>query len=122
MTVYGTAAKHFEPVREAFANAQANDPGGAQLCIYRHGEVVVDLWTGRDIALGPVRGQVFKSIVRCAATHVDPATAVRDIEVTKALFDAYGHMHCGIYLNVTRGGAIAVGDACAEPAAKEVCG
>src|SRR4029453_11151285 len=30
--------------------AQANDPGGAQLCIYRHGEVVVDLWTGRDIA------------------------------------------------------------------------
>jgi len=79
-------------------------------------------WTGRDIALGPVRGQVFKSIVRCAATHVDPATAVRDIEVTKALFDAYGHMHCGVYLNVTRGGAIAVGDACAEPAAKEVCG
>ena len=50
MTVHGTTAKNFEPVREAFANAQANDPGGAQLCIYRHGEVVVDLWTGRDIA------------------------------------------------------------------------
>jgi CubicO group peptidase (beta-lactamase class C family) len=50
MTVHGTTAKHFGPVREAFANAQANDPGGAQLCIYRHGEVVVDLWTGRDIA------------------------------------------------------------------------
>lgn len=50
MTVHGATAKHFEPVREAFAQAQANDPGGAQLCIYRHGEVVVDLWTGRDIA------------------------------------------------------------------------
>ena len=50
MTVHGTTAKHFEPVREAFAKAQANDPGGAQLCIYRRGEVVVDLWTGRDIA------------------------------------------------------------------------
>ena len=30
MTVYGTTAKHFEPVRDAFASAQTNDPGGAQ--------------------------------------------------------------------------------------------
>ena len=50
MTVHGTTEKYFEPVREAFAGAQADDPGGAQLCIYRRGEVVVDLWTGRDIA------------------------------------------------------------------------
>ncbi len=45
----GTVAKGYESVREAFETAQAADPGGAQLCIYRHGEVVVDLWTGRDI-------------------------------------------------------------------------
>lgn len=50
MTVYGTIDKRFESVRDAFVTAQANDPGGAQLCIYRHGKVVVDLWTGRDIA------------------------------------------------------------------------
>jgi uncharacterized protein len=40
-------------------------------------------------------------------------SAERDIEVTKALFDAYGHMHCGIYLNVTAGGEVRVGDPCA---------
>lgn len=54
---------------------------------------------------------MFKPIVRCAAAHVDPTTAERDLDVTKALFDNYGHMFCGIYLNVTEGGAVGVGDA-----------
>ncbi len=36
-------------MRDAFAAAQEADPGGAQLCVYRYGDVVVDLWTGRDI-------------------------------------------------------------------------
>lgn len=49
MEVSGIVAKGYEGVREAFAAAQAADPGGAQLCIYRHGTRVVDLWTGRDI-------------------------------------------------------------------------
>lgn len=36
-------------MRDAFAAGQAADPvGGAQLCVYRHGKVVADLWTGRD--------------------------------------------------------------------------
>jgi hypothetical protein len=39
------------------------------------------------------------------------------LQVTKALFDHYGHMHCGIYLNVTAPGRLAVGDACLGPAA-----
>jgi CubicO group peptidase (beta-lactamase class C family) len=47
--VSGTVAKGYEGIRDAFAAAQAVDRGGAQLCIYRHGERVVDLWTGRDI-------------------------------------------------------------------------
>jgi len=71
-------------------------------------------WTGRGIALGPVQGRVFKSIVRCAATHVDPTTAVRDVEVTKALFDHYGHMNCGLYVHVTAGGVVSVGDPCPQ--------
>jgi CubicO group peptidase (beta-lactamase class C family) len=44
----GFAARGYEGVRDAFAAAQAADEGGAQLCIYRHGEIVVDLWAGRD--------------------------------------------------------------------------
>jgi CubicO group peptidase (beta-lactamase class C family) len=46
----GTVAAGFESVREAFLAAQAKDKGGAQLCIYRHGERVADLWAGYDPA------------------------------------------------------------------------
>jgi uncharacterized protein YcbX len=67
-------------------------------------------WTGRTMRVGQARAEVLKPIVRCAATHVDPVTAERDIEVVKALFDHYGHMFCGIYLNVEEGGAVREGD------------
>ena len=53
------------------------------------------------LMLGWARAKVFKPIVRCAATHVDPTTAVRDLDVVKALFDTYGHMFCGIYIHMT---------------------
>src|ERR1700722_13240255 len=46
----GTVAAGFEAVRTAFLAAQASDWGGAQLCVYRRGERVVDLWAGRDPA------------------------------------------------------------------------
>lgn len=46
----GTVAAGFEGVREAFLAAQREDAGGAQLCVYRDGERVVDLWAGWDNA------------------------------------------------------------------------
>ncbi|HEX7761846.1 MAG TPA: MOSC domain-containing protein [Caulobacteraceae bacterium] len=67
-------------------------------------------WEGRSLSLGEARAKVFKPIVRCAATMVDPATAVRDIDVPAELFEHYGHVNCGIYVHVTQGGEIAVGD------------
>jgi uncharacterized protein YcbX len=72
-------------------------------------------WVGRELMVGFARAKVFKPIVRCIATHVDPATAERDMDVVKALFDNYGHMNCGIYAHVTDGGRVTVGDACTEP-------
>lgn len=72
-------------------------------------------WTGRELMLGWAQAKVFKPIVRCAATHVDPTSAERDMDVVKALFDNYGHMHCGIYVHVVRGGAVTIGDACTQP-------
>ncbi|MER5267387.1 serine hydrolase domain-containing protein [Actinosynnema sp. NPDC002837] len=43
--VRGTVAEGFEGVREEFADAV--DPGaGAQLAVYAHGRLVVDLWSG----------------------------------------------------------------------------
>ena len=48
LTVGGTVARGFERVKDAFAEGQEKDPGGAQLCVYRGGKKVVDLWAGRD--------------------------------------------------------------------------
>lgn len=67
-------------------------------------------WTGRALSLGGARTSVFKPIVRCAATHVDPVTAERDMDVVKALFDHYGHTLCGIYVQVTAAGSVSEGD------------
>ncbi len=72
-------------------------------------------WAGRDLMLGFARAKVFRPIVRCVATHVDLETGERDIDVVKALFDNYGHMDCGIYVHVTHGGRIGLGDACTAP-------
>jgi uncharacterized protein YcbX len=72
-------------------------------------------WEGRDLMLGWAKARVFKPIVRCAATEVDPTTAVRDVEVVKGLFDAYGHMNCGIYVNITAPGRVGLGDAVTAP-------
>src|SRR2546426_349770 len=46
--VDGTVEDDFAAIRDAFAEAQLQDEGGAQLCVYRHGKRVVDLWTGHD--------------------------------------------------------------------------
>ncbi|MDO9222659.1 MAG: MOSC domain-containing protein [Caulobacter sp.] len=67
-------------------------------------------WTGRTLTVGGATATVFKPIVRCAATHVDPATAERDMDVVKALFDNYGHTLCGVYVQTTVAGRVAGGD------------
>lgn len=67
-------------------------------------------WTGRAMSMGAARLRVVKPIVRCVATHVDPATGERDIDMLEALFDHYGHRWCGLYLSVEAGGPVSVGD------------
>ena len=53
-SIGGTVAPGYEPVAEAFArNFSHHGDVGAALCVYRHGEVVVDLWGGvEDPATG----------------------------------------------------------------------
>jgi len=67
-------------------------------------------WVGSEIALGPqARLKIVKRIVRCAATEVDPDTAMRDLPIPRTLMQAYGHADCGVYGEVVRAGEIAVG-------------
>lgn len=67
-------------------------------------------WVGRTIHIGGVQFKVIKRIQRCAATHVNLQTAVRDLNVTACLRDHVGHMDCGIYAEVVSGGIIQVND------------
>jgi uncharacterized protein YcbX len=60
-----------------------------------------------------VRLKVTKRIERCAATNVDPATGIRDLQIPRSLMQAYGHFDCGIYAEVLTGGTLVTGDSLA---------
>lgn len=66
---------------------------------------------GQEIMLGRARLRVFKRIVRCPATEVNPETAERDAKPPKLLREHFGHMDLGVYAEVIEGGRVAVGDA-----------
>jgi CubicO group peptidase (beta-lactamase class C family) len=64
--VGGAVAPGFEGVREAFVEAQRADEGGAQLCVFRHGQVVVNLWAGRDkISDRPYTDETIAVLMSC---------------------------------------------------------
>ena len=66
---------------------------------------------GQEIILGGARLRVFKRIVRCAATEVNPETAARDADPPRWLRRHFGHADLGVYAEVLEGGRVAVGDA-----------
>jgi hypothetical protein len=65
---------------------------------------------GKTLHAGAARLKIVKRIVRCAATNVDPATGIRNLEIPKALLRANGHADCGVYAEVIDGGDIATDD------------
>jgi uncharacterized protein YcbX len=83
------------------------------------GNLYVDGWSawrefdlvGQEIAIGAqARAKVVKRIVRCAATNVEPATGIRDLDIPPTLLRHLGHADCGVYAEVVAGGGIARGD------------
>jgi uncharacterized protein len=68
-------------------------------------------WVGKEIEVAGSTARLsgMARITRCAATEVDPQTAARDLGVPQALRRHFGHIECGIYLEVTRGGDLALG-------------
>ena len=69
----------------------------------------MDCDPGALLNLGQATLRVFKPIVRCAATHVDPASGLRDLEVVAGLREHYGHIFCGLYVDVVGGGRVEQG-------------
>lgn len=69
-------------------------------------------WVGHRIRAGEdgPEFEILKPIVRCVATHVNPDTAEKDIDVCTALWEQYGHRDCGIYARIVKGGSLRPGD------------
>jgi uncharacterized protein YcbX len=70
-------------------------------------------WLGRELGAGDIVFHVAERIDRCAATNVDPASGVRDLNIPLSLRKIFGHIDCGVLLRVTRGGELEVGQAIA---------
>lgn len=66
-------------------------------------------WLETTLEAGEVRFEVAERIDRCAATNVDPATGLRDLNIPLALRRTFGHIDCGVLLRVIRGGELARG-------------
>jgi len=64
---------------------------------------------GKTLTVGEVRLKVQARIRRCRATGVNPASGDSDQDLTRALFEAFGHMDCGVYLSVEQGGMLRPG-------------
>lgn len=72
-------------------------------------------WVGQPFTLGTAHLQVLKAIERCAATDVNPKTAVRDLQIPQTLLKTYQHRFMGIYAQVIGEGEIAVNDTLLSP-------
>lgn len=67
-------------------------------------------WVGKHIGLGGAKLKGFHKIPRCAATNVDPRTAVRDMDIPKTLQRVYDHVDLGLYAEVEEAGKVRPGD------------
>jgi uncharacterized protein YcbX len=65
---------------------------------------------GHKVTIGGVPFEMVKRTERCAATRVDPARGVRDLEIPRFLMQTLGHTDCGVYLRCLEDGAIRAGD------------
>ncbi|MGA0569975.1 MOSC domain-containing protein [Variovorax sp. VNK109] len=68
-------------------------------------------WVGRTLHVGDVKLRIIRRTKRCAATSVNPQTAIRDVNVPLGIRDKQGHGDLGVYAEVVTPGTIAAGDA-----------
>jgi uncharacterized protein YcbX len=68
-------------------------------------------WIGQRIELGGATLEITGRTERCAATTVNPDTALRDAPVPRALLTHYRHADLGVFGRVVEGGRVALGDA-----------
>lgn len=66
-------------------------------------------WLDRDIRIGGAVLRVIARTDRCLATHANPETGTRDVDILKAL-EHWGHVDFSVLAEVIEGGPIGAGD------------
>jgi uncharacterized protein YcbX len=66
---------------------------------------------GQTLQIGAARAKVIKTTSRCAATEVNPETALRDIPIPEILLSSRDSLDLGIYAEIEAAGRIAENDA-----------
>jgi uncharacterized protein YcbX len=70
-----------------------------------------DDWSvGSALRVGELEFRVVSPIVRCVATHVNPTSGEKDIDLVEQLRTVFDRTTMGTYLAVARGGLLKVGD------------
>ena len=67
-------------------------------------------WIGKRLHIGDAVVAVCGRITRCAATEVNPSTGENDLNVPRLLRGGFGHLDCGVYLEVVEDGEVKAGD------------
>jgi uncharacterized protein YcbX len=65
---------------------------------------------GRKLRAGALELEIIKPIDRCAAVDVVPGRGWRDTDLVGLMERAFFHHDCGVYVRVTVGGELVVGD------------
>ncbi|NNM57349.1 MOSC domain-containing protein [Acidocella sp.] len=71
-------------------------------------------WLGKTLQIGEATLRVHERIGRCAATTVNPCTAIRDANPVRELQKNFGHTDLGVYAEVLTPGVIRPGDTIAS--------
>ncbi|MBV1901776.1 MAG: MOSC domain-containing protein [Kordiimonadaceae bacterium] len=66
---------------------------------------------GKTFRMGDVTFKAVGRIDRCAAVNVNLETAERDMNIPLQIRKNYGHLDCGVYVDVVESGQLNVGDA-----------
>jgi hypothetical protein len=79
---------------------------------YDAGQAFIEdgLERGDMMEVGGARLRTLKTITRCIATHANPDSGTRDIDMLGALQQHFGRVTLGNYFAVKRGGRVARGD------------
>ena len=63
-------------------------------------------WLGRQLDFGEITLDVIRPIDRCRTTSVNPDSGLSEGNVLAELMRGFGHIYCGVYAKVVRGGVL----------------